>query len=435
MATLESMIHAIVDPKSPTQNQQQQAQQNATPAEQHRQAYLQDLTVEAALSQNAESSAAPKSPKSSQKRSYTKSPRPPTGGIPSDSGHEQQQQKKPTMTQSEEHAAAMEIHRQIIEYMDSPYFKDLLGDFERPKPPPINNYQTLLSMKNTLKAVLLKGHRTMFVEQMFQYALVGTEFSLVELAKQSHFTGLTSVALQAQGAPDAHGRRQPYFQPELEEIAIELSNNWIPDPKVRLAFKLVGLLSNIHAAHKMQEQFQNQNPNMYRNTPPEPNQQGEAYYPTETTVYDDRSGEEAGSRTYSQASNIHQQVRFQQQDGDNNNNSSSPSYTPSSSSQSSSNYFPATENSIFPQSSSSSSSSTNIASQSGSGQQNNIFSNLRQATSDLTSNRQGRRNFSRPFAAARKQEAAGGYRGRSEGTEEDEIAIPTSLGNFDPSFP
>jgi len=397
------MIHSIVDTTSPVVLQQQQQQQNQQLPEQQRQAYLQELTADAAL---GHSQAAPKSPK--QKRTYTRSPGPAAhhGNLSEDSSPKEKAEKP--MSQAQEHALAMEIHRQICEYMDSKYFREILKDFPRPEPPPKNTYETLLSLKNTMKACLFKQHRTALVDNMFSLGIQATEFSLVELAKQVHFKNMTSIAMQ---------NRDQLFQPELEELAIEMSNSWIPSPTTRLVFKVASMLMNIHASYKMQEQFQNANPKMYQ---PQAQQQAEpqaygggteqTYDPTQTTLYDERPGED-GTSTNSKV------VSFAEA-------TSSPSFSPSPSQSSSSqaNYYadPGSE---------SISSTTYLASQTGNGQQNNIFSNLREATSSFTAQSgRGRRNFSNPSASARKASPSSS---QYQGSGENSIDFPTDLGNFD----
>lgn len=271
---------------------------------------------------------------------------------------------------------AMECYRKITEYMDSPYFSAKLEKYPRPNPPPQSSYQTLLSSYNTIKAVLMKDLRSSIVDQMFAHGLKFAEFSLVQLGRQNHFMGLSQEMMK---------HKNELFQPELEEISIEMSNNWIPSPLHRLVFKLSNILMDTHAAFKMAQMHQG-NPKHY---PQQSQSEADQYYSDEDGDDDNdpNQGYEGGGSKFplgdSQPGNQHS-VSFAE---------------------------PAP--------------STTTISQEGSGQQNNIFQGLRPSSSSeqvLPRKRQ----FTRSRAPSTIEKEAGEALERG-----DTLNLPAGLGSFD----
>lgn len=143
------------------------------------------------------------------------------------------------------------LYRKVNEYLRSPYLNPLIPkDIKAP-----SEKATVTELKGiyaSIKGALLGEAKRAYVLTLFDNVVAdGGEFFFLNFLKDSTKLGLS----------DHLKNNKELFQPELEELAIELSDSYIPGPQARILLKLVSFVQNYnkfkaHAGEKDEEETQ-----------------------------------------------------------------------------------------------------------------------------------------------------------------------------------
>jgi len=119
------------------------------------------------------------------------------------------------------------LHRIINDYLNSQYLGPKLGHITAPHESASLDVlnQTIASIKTTIAGET----KRLLVNSMFTKGVQGAEEFFVQFLKVESLEGVSGVI-----ADDMEN-----FQPELEEIAIEMGDDWIPSAKMRLFWKVI----------------------------------------------------------------------------------------------------------------------------------------------------------------------------------------------------
>lgn len=120
----------------------------------------------------------------------------------------------------------VEVRRKVESYLRHPKFQELLRGVAAPKSSAsdVEWRSALEQIYTTMKA----AYKDMMVTMMFEQGCTVAETVMVEFLKMEDKRGLAPSMVAHRGD----------FEPELSEIAIELANNWVPGPHVRLLGKV-----------------------------------------------------------------------------------------------------------------------------------------------------------------------------------------------------
>lgn len=120
----------------------------------------------------------------------------------------------------------VEIRRKVHDYLTDPKFKEMLGSIDLPesKAKDLEWRAAYESINATLKST----YKRVMVRTMFESGCQVSEAVMVQFLSMDRMMGLTDDIMSNIGD----------FEPELTELAIELSNGWVPGPTPRLLMKL-----------------------------------------------------------------------------------------------------------------------------------------------------------------------------------------------------
>lgn len=138
-----------------------------------------------------------------------------------------------------------QMFRRVNEYLRSPYLSPLLPKDIKP-PSEKSTMAELKSIHASIKGALMGEAKRAFVFNIFDRVAEGGEFFLLNVLHDSSKLGLGNFV---------KGNRE-MFQPELEEIAIELNDNYIPGPQARLALKLMSIVQNFDSRRVFSKETQ-----------------------------------------------------------------------------------------------------------------------------------------------------------------------------------
>jgi hypothetical protein len=124
------------------------------------------------------------------------------------------------------------LYRKVTEYLRSPYLAPLIPkDIKAP-----SEKATVAELKGiyaSIKGALLGEAKRSFVLNMFDNVVAdGGEYFFLNFLQDSSKLGLSNYLKS----------NKELFQPELEELAIELSDNYIPGPQARIVLKLISFV-------------------------------------------------------------------------------------------------------------------------------------------------------------------------------------------------
>lgn len=126
-----------------------------------------------------------------------------------------------------------EIRRKVTDYLSNPKFTDTFKGIK------ISTNATDLDYTATYEKILgaMKSkYKEAMVRMMFERGADVTEAFMVSFLQKSEYLGIgTSMKTNI----DA-------FEPELTELAIEMPNNWVPGPFIRLALKFSDFTAQYH---------------------------------------------------------------------------------------------------------------------------------------------------------------------------------------------
>jgi len=120
----------------------------------------------------------------------------------------------------------VELRRKVKAYLSNPKFQSLFQSIQEPGPKATDaDWRTCYEQ---IAEVLKSTYKEMLVRTMFEGGCQAAETVMVTLLQMEQMTGLKDHMVS----------HRDKFEPELTEIAIELSNNWVPGPIPRLMFKM-----------------------------------------------------------------------------------------------------------------------------------------------------------------------------------------------------
>lgn len=127
-----------------------------------------------------------------------------------------------------------ELLRKIEQYSDNPrlreYFPQSLLDT---KTSPNDSLEKIQGVYKRYASCLKQAHKKMFFSVMFDQVCTGSEMLMVQGLQMSQKRGIGGF-LQA--------NKDTVLQPELDELVIELSDDYLPGPGVRAVMKFAQLL-------------------------------------------------------------------------------------------------------------------------------------------------------------------------------------------------
>ena len=118
--------------------------------------------------------------------------------------------------------------------------------------------EELQAILEEIKVTIQKDNKTKFVRNMAKNGMEALGGILVATTKQMEFAKLASVM-----DDDAD-----FFEPELEEMAIEMDPSYIPGPKARFMFKLGSLIYKVYQETEMYQNQKYESLNKKKNNPP-----------------------------------------------------------------------------------------------------------------------------------------------------------------------
>lgn len=119
--------------------------------------------------------------------------------------------------------------RQLLEYKKSKVFASVFEDFELPKNFSLDSPAGVIEQAWREASSLLHGDcKRKFVDSIFDQIFSFGETAMVQYFNMGEMEGLADVAMV----------NKESFQPELEELAIQLSSDYVPSPMFRLGMKM-----------------------------------------------------------------------------------------------------------------------------------------------------------------------------------------------------
>ena len=138
-----------------------------------------------------------------------------------------------------------ELYSKITHRFHSKYIAKFIPDDIKP-PKATDSLESLQALDKTLVGFMHRASKEIMVQRIFEGFIQGGELGLVQFLKMDHARGLAAKILEDKEA----------FQPELEEIAIEMSDSYVPSAKMRLLMKVVHVATEFlnNPVHSSNEQ-------------------------------------------------------------------------------------------------------------------------------------------------------------------------------------
>lgn len=155
-------------------------------------------------------------------------PPPPPAPKISKASQKSIEKKEEKINEAQETREKTELFTKITEYFESESFAKFIPSHLK-APRPSDSMETLLALYESIKTARNRSAKRVIVNNLFDSILQGVEIGAVGILHWHHWQGL---------ADDLSANKDD-FQPELEELAIEMSNSWVPDAKSRLALKVL----------------------------------------------------------------------------------------------------------------------------------------------------------------------------------------------------
>lgn len=146
----------------------------------------------------------------------------------------------------DEEARRQEYLGKLEDYLEKPRMRMIIGeniceeleDLLRGNQK-LMSVEVLQKMHERILRRLRSKCKQVVIDRMFIEGLKGGEFAMVNFLHWDYMIGFSKEAI----------RNREEFEPELTELAIELSEGWVPGPKVRLAMKIWGFVQEYQRLH------------------------------------------------------------------------------------------------------------------------------------------------------------------------------------------
>lgn len=151
----------------------------------------------------------------------------------------QAQKETKDKLKEEEH---VEVRRKVNAYLKNPKFAEMFRGVTMPegKATDADWRAKYAEIQETLKAT----YKEAMVAQMFVGGARATETVMINFLGMHQMTGFADDVVAHRGD----------FEPELTELAIEMSNSWVPGPVPRLMFKMFTHLEKYRAKGSAKEE-------------------------------------------------------------------------------------------------------------------------------------------------------------------------------------
>jgi hypothetical protein len=164
---------------------------------------------------------------SSVKMSAMPNPPPPAPPKNKPGKSKEQEKKEEKSEQEKKNLEHKRLYSRLVHYHRSKHIsKYIPGDIKEPRPS--DSLESLQAHEELIKGFIHMGSKELVVENMLKGLLGGIEDIAVMGMQMAQYQGLT----------EALTSDTDYLQPELEEVAIELPDSYVPSPKIRIFLKL-----------------------------------------------------------------------------------------------------------------------------------------------------------------------------------------------------
>jgi len=123
----------------------------------------------------------------------------------------------------------VELYRKIRAYQKNERLKKHLSEFQEP-PKKTDSLEALRNQYAEMTSSLKESSKRMMVMNTFESLLQFGEMGAIQFLQMPEKRGMASFL---------SSKKEELFQPELEELIIELSDDWVPSARTRLALKVV----------------------------------------------------------------------------------------------------------------------------------------------------------------------------------------------------
>jgi len=138
------------------------------------------------------------------------------------------------------------LERRINMYRITPRLQPLLGEVYIPQDLSNLSHAALKRLYQEIQDQMNVHFREKYVEGFFKMSMEGIEKGCEFFIKGVEWQGMAEMATSDECIEQ--------FQPELSQIAIELSDNMIPGPKSRLTLKMLQFIKTFYDLHKSKQQ-------------------------------------------------------------------------------------------------------------------------------------------------------------------------------------
>lgn len=138
--------------------------------------------------------------------------------------------------EDDKEAKRVELFSKIVHYFDTPALAKHFPEHLKP-PKSSDTYESLSALYKTMMGFLHRANKEAMVNNMFETFVKGGEAACVMFLKMEHMRTISDEILY--GPPDDRDPQKKFYEIELAELAIELSDKWVPDAKTRLLFKVM----------------------------------------------------------------------------------------------------------------------------------------------------------------------------------------------------
>jgi len=156
-------------------------------------------------------------------------PQPPPPKVTAAKKKEEVRQEEKIEQKSRE-TEKSELYGKLVHYHHSKHLAKFIPDDLKP-PKATDSLEVLQAHDKALKGFLYRASKEIFVKRGLESLLNFGEMGLVDMLKLEHWRGVSDAIMSDEEA----------LQPELEELAIELSDSYVPGPKLRLALKIANI--------------------------------------------------------------------------------------------------------------------------------------------------------------------------------------------------
>lgn len=119
----------------------------------------------------------------------------------------------------------------INQYIESPTLSHYLPESIKSNPPsPKDSLETLRAIHKRIGSSLKAGHKKLFINTVFDSVMYFTEQGMVKALHMEQKQGMASFM---------SFHKDLILQPELDEIIIEMGDDYLPDAKTRLFLKVL----------------------------------------------------------------------------------------------------------------------------------------------------------------------------------------------------